>query len=125
VNPTGLDHDGQRELEQRAMRNVSWLAEKLGYRDALDRRQERWLVGAMLAILAVAIGFFAMSGAKKESSDRGDLELHRCQVEVRVQETDRLRADVMKDHPGVVVPERDRMVEEKLHGLMDTRCATR
>ena len=38
VSHVPADDDAQRELEQRALRNVSWLAQKLGYRDTLDSR---------------------------------------------------------------------------------------
>jgi hypothetical protein len=74
MNPSDLDHDSRRELERHALRNVSWLAAKLGYQEALDRRQERWLMiamggrGVIVIVALIARARCARSSARRATS---------------------------------------------------------
>lgn len=112
-----IDHDSRRELERRALRNVSWLAQRLGYRDDLDRRQEKVLLVAMGVGVAVAIVALGLSAALQDTSAQ-DLERHRCEVEMRVQSSQALRIQVMNEHPQMPVADRDRIFEEKMRAMM-------
>ena len=112
-----IDHDSRRDLERHALRNVSWLAEKLGYRDALDRRQEKVLILAMAVGVAIAIVALGLSATMQDTSAQ-DLERHRCEVEMRVQSSRALRIQVMNEHPKMAVADRDRIFEEKMHAMM-------
>ena len=62
---TPANDDIQRELEQRALRNVRGLVDKIEDQDALDKRaQKRYLVGlvagaaVLLALLAAGLWIF-------------------------------------------------------------------
>jgi hypothetical protein len=60
---TPMQSDIQRELEQRALRNVRGLVDKIEGEDALDsRRQRRYLavivVGALVAAVLLAAGLW-------------------------------------------------------------------
>jgi hypothetical protein len=121
VNPD-LDHDAHRELEQRALHNASWLARKLGYQDAMDRKQERVLLVVLgTATLVIVALLFLKSVFMARADDEAVLQ-KRCEVDVRVQEIDKVRLEVAKDHAGFAQSERNAAVERKLHDLMHTRC---
>jgi len=68
---TPANDDTQRELEQRALRNVRGLVDKIEDQDALDKRaQKRYLVAlvagaaVLLALLAAGLWIF---GTRQES----------------------------------------------------------
>jgi anti-sigma-K factor RskA len=72
MDPATASHDAQRELEQRALRNVRGLVDKMESIERLDQGAQRrmllWIVlGALAAVvfLAVAVTFLAhrQSGA--------------------------------------------------------------
>jgi len=123
MNPAGLDHDTQRELEQRALRNVSWLAAKLGYQDALDRRQERWLMVAIAGVLVVIVAALALSAMRRSSADADDLARKRCEVDARVEAIPAVRQQVAAEYASLPSGDRDRIFEERLHTLAATKCA--
>ena len=47
------DDEAQRELEQRALRNVRGLVDKMEGIDKVDKKRERRLLGAIIAIAVV------------------------------------------------------------------------
>lgn len=63
-------NDTQRELEQRALRNVRGLVEKMESLENADRRAQRrmmaWIVAAALAVVAV-IGYAVWHTARKNA----------------------------------------------------------
>jgi hypothetical protein len=85
VSPADFDHEAQRELEQRALRNVSWLARKLGYQDALDRRQEKWLMIGMGVALVAIVATLGVSAMRASSADEAELARNRCMVATQVE----------------------------------------
>jgi hypothetical protein len=110
VSHTDLDHDGRRELEQHALRNVSELAEKLGARDTLDRRKERWfLVGAGVAIVVVA-AVLGMSAMRHSGADEEALRMNRCLVDARAKVAGEARAQVEREHPELTPAKREEWV---------------
>ena len=125
MNPTDLDHDARRELEQRALRNVSWLAAKLGYQDALDRRQERTLIMVMGVALVVIVALMVVSAMSKGSAEEGDLVRKRCEVDMRVQATDSVRAQVLAEHPEMSTIERQGIFEDRIHAIAASKCGNR
>ena len=122
MNPADLDHDGRRELERHALRNVSWLAAKLGYQDALDRRQERVLVLVTGAALIVIVAAMIVSAKIKAVADEDDLVRKRCEVDVRVQSTDSVRSQVKAEFPGLASVEHQRIFEERIHAIAASKC---
>lgn len=123
MSQAGLDHDSRRELERHALRNVSWLARKLGYQDALDRRQERALVIALGAILVVVIAALVLSAMRKGGADRDALELQRCLVAARVQVMDDVRAKVVREHPELGPAQRQQAIEDAISRATAAMCA--
>jgi hypothetical protein len=66
-----MTEDAQRELEQRALRNVRGLVEKIESSDELEARKQRkvlyWIVGTAIAIaLVAAIAIATSSRNRKE-----------------------------------------------------------
>jgi len=77
---TPARNDIQRELEQRALRNVRGLVDRIEGEDALDsRRQRRYLagivVGALVAAVLLAIGVWV---AQKRQSEAVVIETGRA-----------------------------------------------
>jgi hypothetical protein len=64
-----MTQDAQREMEQRALRNVRGLVEKIESSDELEARKQRkvlyWIVGAALAIALVAAIAMATSSRNR------------------------------------------------------------
>jgi hypothetical protein len=105
VNQVPAGNEAQRHLERRALRNASRLAEKLGYRDFLDRRTEKTfvaVVGVAVAALVAALVVSAMVGSKEEE---GRLALQRCQVASYV--------EVLPEMERLVNSRRDDLTPEK------------
>jgi hypothetical protein len=70
-------HDAQRELEQRALRNVRGLVDKMDSIERIDHRsQKRMLtaiiVGALLVVAAIVASVMYMSGKESGKS----IEIH-------------------------------------------------
>ena len=64
-----MSHDAQHELEQRSLRNVRALLDKLENEAASERRTRKW-IGATLAVCAVAlvaVFYFSMKPNKADS----------------------------------------------------------
>jgi hypothetical protein len=63
-----MTEDAQREMEQRSLRNVRTLLDKLEDDAAGERRARRWLVIGMVASAAVLFGvaFFGLRPGKSE-----------------------------------------------------------
>jgi hypothetical protein len=64
-----MTQEAQREMEQRALRNVRGLVDKIEGQDKLEGRKERKVLLAILAgavIVAVAIAIAISLGARKE-----------------------------------------------------------
>lgn len=64
-----MSHDAQHELEQRSLRNVRALLDKLENEAATERRTRKW-IGAGLAVCAVLLAgvfYFAAQPNKAES----------------------------------------------------------
>jgi hypothetical protein len=123
VNPTDLDHDAQRELEQRALRNVSWLAEKLGYRDAIDRKTEKRLIIGMAAFTTIAL-VLLVTGILTAETPADEMARRRCEVQVRVDKTVDMRARVVRDHPEMSSLQREQFVEKTISTLAMHRCSS-
>ncbi len=67
------EQDAQRELEQRALKNVRRLVEKIEHSDELEtRKQKRLLVGVLLAFVAVAV-LFAMGISAYKRKAQSDI----------------------------------------------------
>jgi hypothetical protein len=67
----GTSHDAQREMEQRALRNVRGLVDKVEGQDTADGRAQRrmlrnFAIGAVIAVIAF-VGLFSYLSGK----DRG------------------------------------------------------
>ncbi len=124
MSHTDLDHDGQRELEQRALRNVRWLAAKLGYQDALDKRRERILMAAMGLGLVVIVAVLYMGAMIRSSADEDDLVRRRCEVDVRARVTMDMRRDFRKQHPEMTPRQLDDLVESSAKTVALSECKT-
>ena len=122
MNP-GLDHDSRRELEPHALRNVSWLAAKLGYQDSLDKRRERTLMIAMGAAVAVIVAGFAVGAAISAREDEQDLARHRCEVDARVERTPAVLAQVQREHPDWTRAQLAELFEQRIRAVAANACA--
>ena len=124
MSPVPLDDEVQRELERRALRNVSWLAAKLGYGDAIDRRTERWIVAALGVFVVAAIAWVVASMTAKAREDEERLQRQRCEVDFRVKNFDRIRYQLMQEHPELTPVQRGQMMEERIHSDAVAGCMT-
>ncbi|HEY2627612.1 MAG TPA: hypothetical protein VGI57_00720 [Usitatibacter sp.] len=121
MNPAGHDYEAQRELERHALRNVSWLAEKLGYRDALDKRTEKMVVIGIAGFAFVALGFL-VTGILTAETPADEMAHRRCEVQVRADETKDVREKVFREHPEMNAVQRGDFAERILKTLMMARC---
>jgi hypothetical protein len=64
-----MAHDAQRELQQRSLRNVRALLDKLEDEAAAERRTRKWLAMGLVASAVVLFGvvYFTANKAKGES----------------------------------------------------------
>ena len=67
------NHDAQRDMEQRALRNVRGLVDKVENLDMADKQSERRMIrniiiGAVIAVLAFAGLFAYISGKQRAAS---------------------------------------------------------
>lgn len=64
-----MTHDAQRELQQRSLRNVRALLDKLENEAAAERRTRKWLAVGLVASAAVLFGvvYFTTKADKGES----------------------------------------------------------
>ncbi len=118
-----IDHDSQRELEQRALRNVRWLAEKLGYQDAIDRRAERGIViglGTGLVAIVVVLVLLAMN---KGNAEEDKLALQRCETAARADAIAEVRQQLAREHPEMDQSQRDTMIDGKRVAAATAQCA--
>lgn len=46
-------HDAQRNLEQKALRNVRGLVDRIAVDDEARRKSQKWVVGGIVALVAV------------------------------------------------------------------------
>jgi hypothetical protein len=122
VSQAGQGHEAQRELEQHALRNASWLAEKLGYRDTLDKLKERRLVVVMVASLGAIILALGISAVMKDRADRDRLEQVRCEVDARVKVSGDVRNQVQRVYPSASAAERERIYEELVRNIAHAAC---
>jgi hypothetical protein len=122
MSQTGLDHDGQRELEQRALRNVRRLAESLGYRDAMDRRKEKRLAIAMVAIAAVLITWLTLATITAETPE-SEMNRRRCEVGVRAENTVEIKSRIFKEHPELNAKQRDELAEKTVKDMAAAQCS--
>jgi hypothetical protein len=98
MDPVHVDDDSQRALERHALRNVSWLAAKLGNRDAIDVRSEKIAIrvlGGVALLLVVAMGVSAYVRSPPADAE----ERMRCELEVRVAAVWQLKKDLKASHP--------------------------
>ena len=121
MNPAGQDYEAQRELEQHALRNVSWLAERLGYRDALDKRIDRRLAIGMVAV-ATIVFIVLVTGILTSETPADEMAMRRCKVQVRADETRDMRARIFREHPEMTAAEREEALEMTMRILADERC---
>jgi len=121
VSAPELDHDSQRELERRALQNVHRLAERLGYRDALDRLKEKRLlvaIGAFTAIAVVVLVTLTMlSGPPQAETER-----LRCSVAVRAEKANDMRSTIAREHPELGDMQREQQLERDMQGLIASAC---
>jgi hypothetical protein len=101
--------DAQRNLEQHALRNVSSLAQRLGYADALDRKQDKAVVvGIGVAVAAVVIYIGTRMVLSPE--DPRKIERQRCEIDKAVHIVDRLRAELKQASPNLTQQDLERRV---------------
>jgi len=60
-------HDAQRDLEQRALRNVRGLVDRIEADAASERRTRRWIVGILAAALVVLAAVVAVMVSRTPS----------------------------------------------------------
>jgi len=125
VSPVPYDDGAQRELERHALRNAGWLAAKLGYGDAIDRRTERWIVAAIAFCVVAATAWVVMSVRAGADEDEARLQRQRCEVDFRVKNFDRVRYRIMQEHPEMTPVQRGQMMEEKIQSEAVASCAAR
>ncbi len=122
MDPVRIDDDSQRALERHALRNVGWLAAKLGYRDALDVRSEkiaiRVLVGTALLLVA-AMGV----GAYMNSPPAGAEERMRCELEIRVAAVWQLKKDLGASHPHMSDHDLSLLAEQRYRDMKPVAVA--
>ena len=118
-----LDHDSQRELEQRALRNVSGLVEKLGAQDALDQRSEKTLVVYIAVVAVVAILGLGISVMLQQAQSEAALARQRCEVDVRVRETPAVRNQILGAFPRMTAAGQAEIFERTIRGIAAGRCA--
>ena len=100
-------NEAQRDLERRALGNVSRLAEKLGYRDFLDRRTEKTFVAVAGIAVGALVAVLAVSAIVSSKEDEVRLALQRCQVASYVE----------------VLPEMERLVNSRRNDLTPEKRA--
>ena len=109
----------RRDLERRALLNAGLLAEKLGYRDFLDRRKEKaivLLVGGLVLALVTAV---ALSVVMKARQDERDIARRRCAVEFQASpyRLEEVRAEIRKTRPDLTPRQRAGAVLDRLDEL--------
>ena len=123
MNGAPARDDAQRSLEQRALGNVARLAERLGYRDFLDRRKEKAIiilasVGTLALMAAVAVSI-----AVSSSRDADDLRYRRCLVQFRVDTIEGLRHKLMQERPELTPLQRGQLLEAQVGSAAELHCA--
>ena len=119
----GHEYEAQRVLEQHALRNVRWLAEKLGYRDSLDKKIEKRLVVGMIVFTVAALALL-VTGIVTAQTPVDEMAQRRCEVQVRADETTGMRARIFRDHPEMNSVQRDQFVEKTIRELAGHRCSS-
>jgi cytochrome c-type biogenesis protein CcmH/NrfG len=61
----GAGHDAQRDLEQRALRNVRVLVDRIEGEEEAKRRSQKWVVGVLVAVVAV-LGVIVMTSVGRK-----------------------------------------------------------
>jgi hypothetical protein len=121
VSQAGQDYEAQRVLEQHALRNVSWLAEKLGYRDSIDRKVERRLAVGMIAFTVVTLAVL-VTGILTSETPADEMAMRRCKVQVRAEETMDMRARIFREHPEMTSAQREAALQKSMGTFADERC---
>lgn len=63
-------HDAQRALEQKALRNVRGLVDRMQADDEKERRSRKWIVGVLAAVIALLGAIVLYSVSEKPGSGR-------------------------------------------------------
>jgi hypothetical protein len=120
-----VDDDARRTLEQHALRNVQSLAERLGYKDLLNRRQEKMLVIGIVVFTVALIAYFVARVMASEPA--ADVEARkRCELDVQVKEGWRLKDQLLAEYPGMDAVEVGRRVNERyaeMKAVAEKACA--
>ena len=85
-----IDDEAQRTLERHALRNVQSLAERLGYRDLLNSRQEKKLVVGIVVFTVALIAYFVARVMASEPAALVEAR-KRCEMAIVLEEGDKLR----------------------------------
>jgi len=62
--PSG-QQDAQRNLEQRALRNVRGLVDRIQAEDEAKRKSQKWVVGVLVAVVAATAAVFVVGVNRK------------------------------------------------------------
>lgn len=123
MNDVSAEDDAQRGLERRALRNASWLAEKLGYRDGLDRRREKTLLLLVAGMAVALVTVVGLSIAISASRDADNLRVQRCLVQFRVDNVERVRRELARERPELPPVQRGSLVESRIGAQAKSKCA--
>ena len=100
MDPANTHDEAQRTLERRALLNVHALAERLGYKDALDRKAESHGIRILAAVAVVVIAaLFVLS--RVPSSRAEDEARRRCEIDAQAREGIRVKDQLMAARPGM------------------------
>lgn len=113
MEPIQGDHDSRRALEQHALRNVRGLVDKLGYRDALSQRKEKFLLIAFGVVVVVALAAMAVDAVRR-APKAGDEERARCELEVRYAAVMQFKLELRAKNPNLSSVE----VEQRAEGFL-------
>ncbi|MBC8024184.1 MAG: hypothetical protein H7Y14_13750 [Burkholderiales bacterium] len=109
MDPIRIDDEAHRTLEQHALRNVQSLAERLGYRDLMDRRTEKAAIIA-IGIVAVALVLFFTARVMMTAPPPGREERTRCELDARVSIVWDRRKALRAENPGITERELEHRV---------------
>ena len=101
--------DAQRELEQRALRNVHDLARRLEKVDANARAKDRFII-AWVAGIAACIAAAVALVIWMTPDNKAEIESHRCELDAAVKIVDEMRADLKARDPALTKEDLERRV---------------
>ena len=125
MDPANTHDDAQRTLERRALLNVHSLAERLGYRDALDRKTESHGIRVLAAIAGVVVlALFILSQVPSTRAD--DEARRRCEIDAQAREGIRVKDQLMAARPDLTGKELQEELRERsksMAAIAKAECA--